>query len=334
MKLGICSNWGADCEAYRTEIRAAAEHGFDVIGIGDSPAAWQDLTISMTLAAIDAPKAIISPMVTAPFLRHPLVSAGAMSALDNLAPGRIVYGLATGGSNVIAIGRGRATQNEVRAEFTALKALFAGESIEWEGRHVSPLRFPRPIPIYYSAFGPKAFALAGELADGVILFAGSDHLDDLHARISAVRNAATAAGRNADAVDIWVISFVSVRPTRAQAIDDLKAFISVNALTIAMSPERLRQAPEHLREKILEYQRRYDVTKHVVVGGPNSSLMDELGLTEYLAGFDTTMGDVQAVAQVLREIEAMGVSAFIASSPGHAAPLETIRGMAEARAAM
>jgi alkanesulfonate monooxygenase SsuD/methylene tetrahydromethanopterin reductase-like flavin-dependent oxidoreductase (luciferase family) len=334
MRLGICSNWGADVEAYRTEIRTAAEHGFEVVGIGDSPAGWQDLIVSMTLATIDAPNATISPMVTSPFLRHPLVSAGAMCSLDSLAPGRIAYGLATGGSTVIALGRGRATQSEIRAEFAALKGLFAGQSIEWEGRKVSPLRFARPIPIYYSAFGPKAIALAGELADGVILFAGAEHLDDLRSRIAALSDAAVAAGRRASEIDIWVISFASVRPTRAQAIADLKAFISVNALTIAMSPERLGQAPEHLRDQILEYQRRYDVTKHVVVGGSNSALMDELGLTDYLASFDTTMGDVPTTAGVLRELAAMGVSTFIASLPGHAAPLETIRGIAAARAAM
>ena len=334
MKLGICSDWGSDLEAYRTEIRTAAENNFDVIGVGDTPAGWNDLIVSMTLAAIDAPRATISSMVTAPFLRHPLISAGAFSSLDNLAPGRIVYGLATGGSNVAAIGRGRATQKEIRAEFAALRALFAGQGIEWGGRKVSPLRFARPIPIYYSAFGPKAFQVAGELADGVILFAGAQHLDDLRARIAAVREAAVAAGRKPDAVDVWVVSYTSVRPTRAASIEDLKAFIVVNALSIGMSAERLAAVPEHLRDKILEIQRRYDFTQHVVVGGSNCALMDELGLTEYLSGFDTTMGDVPAVANVLRQLQEMGVSTFIAALPGHADPLPTIRGVAAARRAM
>jgi len=103
-------------------------------------------------------------VVTSPFLRHPLAAANALCSIDDLSGGRVALGLATGGSTVLAIGRMPATQLEIRAEFAALKALFAGEPIEWEARPVRPLRFPKPIPIYYSAFGPKALALAGEAA--------------------------------------------------------------------------------------------------------------------------------------------------------------------------
>ena len=334
MKLGICSNWGDDTEAFRTEVRTAVEQGFDVIGVGDSPAGWRDMSISMTLATQDAPEAIIASMVTSPFLRHPLVTANAFSTLDALAHGRVVLGLATGGSTVIAIGRNRATQTEIRAEFDALRSLFAGEGIEWEGRSVSPLRNAARVPIYYSAFGPKAFALAGEKADGVILFAGSQNLRALREQIAAVRAAAKGAGRDPADVDIWVISYTSVRARRAQAVEDLKAFIAVNALAIGMAPPRLAEVPDTLREPVIEFCRRYDVSAHVKVDGPNTELMDAMGLTDYLAQFDTTMGTIEETAGVLRQIADMGASAFIAALPGHAAPLETIRGLAAARERM
>jgi alkanesulfonate monooxygenase SsuD/methylene tetrahydromethanopterin reductase-like flavin-dependent oxidoreductase (luciferase family) len=334
MKIGLCSNWGADIAAFRAEMRAAARHGFDVIGIGDSPAAWHDLFLSMAIALDEVPNAIVAPMVSAPFLRHPLVSANAISSLHDYSGGRVAYGLATGGSNVIAMGRGRATQAEVRTEFAALRALLAGEGIAWEGRNISPLRFPRKVPIYYSAFGPKAMELAGQLADGVMLFTGEHQLDELRAKIAAVHAAARAAGRDPAEVDIWVLSFTAVRPTSAEAIEDLKAFISVNALTIAMSPELLAKTPEGMREKILEFHRRYDVADHVVVRGRNVALMEELGLTDYLSRFDTSTGDVAATAAMLRELAAMGVSTFIGTSPGHADPLAMIAGLAAARDAM
>src|SRR3546814_5574024 len=94
------------------------------------------------------------------------------------------------------IGRPPATQAEIQAEIAALKSLFAGEGVEWLGSPVKPLRFPRPMPIYYSAFGPKALALAGEQADGVILFAGVKQLDRLEQRIAVVRDDAKAVGRD------------------------------------------------------------------------------------------------------------------------------------------
>jgi len=333
MKLGICSLWGADVAAFREEVRLASRLGYELVTIGDSPAGWHDLYVSLTLAALDAPGARLAPLVTSPFMRHPLATANALCSIDDLSGGRVALGLATGGSTVLAIGRAPATQAEIRAEMAALKALFAGEGVEWNGRPVKPLRFPKPIPIYYSAFGPKALALAGEQADGVILFAGEQNLDGLAQRIAAVRDAATRAGRDADAIDIWAVSYASVRPTREEAIEDLGAFIAVNGMALR-TPEALAQVPPQLKDRILELQARYDPTEHVVVGGKNVALMKELGLTDYLAQFDTLAGPVENATAMMRALEGMGVSTFIAALPGHAAPLDTMHGLAQARSAI
>jgi len=333
LKLGICSLWGPDLEAYRQEVRLASELGIEIVGVGDSPSGWHELYVSLTLAALDAPKATLAPMVTSPFLRHPLATANALCSVDELSGGRVALGLATGGSTVLAIGRPPATQAEIRSEIAALRGLFAGQPIEWAGSPVTPLRFPRRVPIYYSAFGPKALALAGEQADGVILFVGARHLDELRQRIAAVREAAQAAGRNPDAVDIWVISYVSIGEVRQQVIDDIKAFIVVNAMALR-TPEAMARVPDPLKPRIREFQSRYDPSEHVVVGGANVRLAEELGLIDFLADIDTTAGSTDFVAGVLRDLEAMGVSAFIAALPGHADPLGTMRKLAAARAAM
>jgi alkanesulfonate monooxygenase SsuD/methylene tetrahydromethanopterin reductase-like flavin-dependent oxidoreductase (luciferase family) len=333
MKLGICSLWGTDLAAFRTEVTTASNLGYDVIGIGDSPVAWHEMVVSLTLAAQDAPRAIIAPMVTSPFMRHPIITANTMCTLDELTGGRAALGFATGGSTILAIGRMPATQAETRAEFAALKALFAGEATEYEGRPVKALRFPRPVPIYYSAFGPKAIQLAAELADGVILFAGAKHMDGIAARIAALRAASVAAGRAADAVDIWVMSYTSVRPTTEAALNDLQAFIAVNAMAFR-TPQTLAAVPGQFRAKVQEFQRRYDPTEHVVVGGANVKLMQDMGLAEFLSDFDTTAGPVDMVAGVLRQMQDLGVSTFIAALPGHADPLATINGLAAARDAM
>lgn len=332
MKLGICSLWG-DLDAFRAEVKLASDLDYELITVGDSPAGWHDLYVSMTLAALEAPRARIASLVTSPFLRHPLVTANALCSVDDLSGGRVALGLATGGSTVMAIGRMPATQPEIRSEIAALKALFAGQGIEWEGRPVKPLRFPKRIPIYYSAFGPKALTVAGEEADGVILFVGEQDVGALEKRIAKVRDAATRAGRNADAIDIWTVCYASVRPTREQAIDDLGAFISVNAMALR-TPEAMARVPDALKEKIISFQQGYDPTEHVVVEGKNVRLMRELGLTEFLSQFDTFAGPVESATALLRKLEGLGVSTFIAALPGHAAPLETIRGLAAAREAM
>ena len=66
-------------------------------------------------------------------------------------------------------------------------------------------------------------------------------------------------------------------------------------------------------------------------GGRNVALMDDLGLCDYLWQFDTTKLDEPDMAKMLRKVEGMGVSTFIAALPGHADSLPTIRGLAAAR---
>jgi hypothetical protein len=124
-----------------------------------------------------------------------------------------------------------------------------------------------------------------------------------------------------------------VRDSKAAALADLKAFMAVNAM-VFRTPETLAMVPEAYRDRIVEFQNRYDPTEHVVVGGRNVALMEELELEPFLSELDTTAGTVDEVAQTLRTIAAMGVSTFIAALPGHADPLAAIRGLSAARKAM
>ena len=59
-----------------------------------------------------------------------------------------------------------------------------------------------------------------------------------------------------------------------------------------------------------------------------------MGLTEFLQDFDTIAGPEAHMTNVMRDLEAMGVSTLIAALPGHADPLVTIRGLAAARKAL
>ncbi len=330
MKIGICCNWGEDLEDFRAQLKLADELGYDVIGVGDSPAGWRDVYVSMVLAAQDAPKATLATMVTSPFLRHPIVTANAITTLEALAPGRVVLGTATGGSTVMAIGRPPARQTEIEAEFDALQALFKGEGATVNGAPTKALRFPKKIPIYYSAFGPKALALAGARADGVMLFASAENLGMLEQNIADVRAAAKKAGRDPKSVDIWVLSYTAIRETRERAIDDIMSFIAVNAMALR-TPELIASIPDAFRDKVLEMHRRYDPTEHVVVGGKNCALVDELGLRDYLSQFYTTAGTPEVAADALRAMKKMGVSTFIAALPGHADPLGVMRSLAEVK---
>jgi 5,10-methylenetetrahydromethanopterin reductase len=263
-------------------------------------------------------------------LRHPLVLANMMSTIFDLTHGKAALGFATGGGTVLAIGHPSATQVQIRDHFTALRALFKGEPTIWDGNPVKALRLPRDVPIIYSAFGPKALQLAGAYADGAALFAGSRQMPELRRKIDAVRAAAQAAGRDPMSLRIWVTSYTSVRNTRKAALDDLKAFLIAGGMAIMWNAAvEAAVVPAHLKEKMREMVRRYDTTEHVVVGGRNSSLLDELGLADFLGDFDTTAGTPAEVKAALEEMASMGVDAFFIPLPGHADPEPTIEAVAQ-----
>src|SRR3546814_13246313 len=101
MKLGTCSLWGSDLESFRQEVKLASDLGFDVIGVGDSPAGWHELYVSMTIAALEEPTDTIATLVPLPFLRHPLVTANALCSHQDLSGGRLALGRATGGLTLL-----------------------------------------------------------------------------------------------------------------------------------------------------------------------------------------------------------------------------------------
>jgi hypothetical protein len=67
-----------------------------------------------------------------------------------------------------------------------------------------------------------------------------------------------------------------------------------------------------------------------VVGGKNVTLMDDLGLTEFLSDFDTIAGPPEEVAATLKEMEALGVDTFFAALPGNADREGTLRRLSRA----
>jgi 5,10-methylenetetrahydromethanopterin reductase len=127
---------------------------------------------------------------------------------------------------------------------------------------------------------------------------------------------------------VWATAYCSVRDTRAQALEDLTAFIVVNGMAIARMPEVLAQIPKEYHGPLAELARRYDPTEHCVVGGANSRLPAQLGLTDFLGGFDTVVGPAVEVKKVLDGLEQRGVSGFIANLPGNADKHGTLRRLA------
>ena len=160
MRLGTIVLCGSDLQAFRSQVRLAEELGYDLVGVGDSPAAWQELYVTLTVAALETHAAVVTPLVTTPHLRHPVATARAISSIAELTRGRAVLTVGSGGSAARAVGRpGAATQAEMREYVTGLRALLDGGSAEIAGRTSLQLVGVQRVPLWVSADGPKGLAL-------------------------------------------------------------------------------------------------------------------------------------------------------------------------------
>src|SRR5262249_60330414 len=73
----ILAGFGALC-------REAEEHGFDWLGVADSQSVFRELYVALTLAALETTRIRLGPLVTNPLTRHPVVTASAISSVDEL----------------------------------------------------------------------------------------------------------------------------------------------------------------------------------------------------------------------------------------------------------
>src|SRR5881396_508321 len=116
-----------------TLIRGIEAAGFDGAGILDSQMLCRDTFVILGQAATSTSRLTLFPAVTNPFTRDASVLAGAITTVDELAPGRVKFVIGTGYTSASTIGRKPATLAEMRACIATVKALVAGQTVDFHG---------------------------------------------------------------------------------------------------------------------------------------------------------------------------------------------------------
>src|SRR5256885_11869922 len=89
--------------------REVEESGFDWLGVADSQSGFRELYVTLTLAALNTSRVRLGPLVTNPLTRHLVVTASAIASVHEVAGGRAVLGIGSGGSAISTIGAPPAT---------------------------------------------------------------------------------------------------------------------------------------------------------------------------------------------------------------------------------
>jgi 5,10-methylenetetrahydromethanopterin reductase len=180
--------------------------GFDGVGILDSQMICRDTFVTLGQVATGTSRLTLFPAVTNPFTRDASVLAGGIQTVEELAPGRVKFVIGTGYTSASTIGRKPATLAEMRACITRVKALLAGQSVDFDG---TPGRLAfasgRRIPVIMAASGPKAIEVAGEIADGALLLVGFNR-GIVQTALEHLERGAKRSGRRLDDLEItWAV---------------------------------------------------------------------------------------------------------------------------------
>lgn len=262
--------------------RAAERNGFAVIGVADSQSLYREAFVSATLCATNTHSIRFGPRVINPLTRHPAVVASAAATLEELAPGRTVLGIGTGFSAVYNLGLKASTRAQLKEYLLAVRALLTEGKAQYQGRQLRQTWAQATVPLYVAASGPKMLHLAGQVADGVVIYNGL-FPEIIRDSIERVHRGACEAGRDPASIDLWWFPLANVAADRRMAIDEITMSLAPAGTHLAHAGSEGKHVPPELVARLEELDRRYHYDEHDVPAGANRHLVEELGLVDYLA---------------------------------------------------
>ena len=194
-----------------------------------------------------------------PLTRHPVLVAMTVSAIDEMAPGRVLLGMGTG----LPLRLGQmgipyspdAGLEAVSKAIDTMRALWSGERVPPGQPGLPPVQpmFPpvHRVPIYIAAYRSAFLRLAGAKADGY-LARPAESIASLRRMLETLRVASVAAGRPEDAVEVAGYLLTLVDRSRREALNRAKREPFVIYMMSVQSDLAMRRAgldPE-LKERV------------------------------------------------------------------------------------
>ena len=227
------------------QVQLAESLGFDTAWIADTHLVCRELWVTLAACAAGTSRIRLGPGIAVPHTRHISVTASAIATLHELAEGRVVIGIGTGGSAAetmgLSVGKvARIATLESMAH--ALRRLLGRESIRLDNgtdARLAWLERAPAIPLYLAGSGPRMLDAAGRLGDGAIMYAGvAPWL--VEAALGCVKAGARSAGRAPEDLDVAIWAPTSIAPDRALARDHVRGRVASalrHAFPVAWSPE-------------------------------------------------------------------------------------------------
>ncbi|MCM2422415.1 MULTISPECIES: TIGR03842 family LLM class F420-dependent oxidoreductase [unclassified Streptomyces] len=292
-------------------MRRAERNGFTHGWTFDSAVLWQEPFVIYSRILEHTRTLIVGPMVTNPGTRTWEVTASTFATLNSMYGNRTVCGIGRGDSAMRVAGRKPNTLARVGEAMGVIRDLAEGREASVDG---TPMRLPwvenGKLPVWMAAYGPKALALAGEKADGFILQLADPFLTEW--MIHAVREAASAAGRDPSAITICVAAPAYVTDGSdeqlAHAREQCRWFGGMVGNHVADLVSRYGEhsglVPDELTAYIKQRQG-YDYAHHGRSGNPDTAFVPDEIVDRFCL-----LGPVEAHLAKLEHLRGLGVDQF------------------------
>lgn len=286
--------------------KKAEMFGFSHVWTFDSHILWQEPYVIYSQILAETRNVIVGPMVTNPATRDWTVTASTYATLNEMYGNRTVCGIGRGDSAVRVTNGKPTTLATLRESVHVIRELGCGRAVDYNG---SNIRFPwaskSELEVWVAAYGPKALALTGEVADGFIL-----QLADLSIAewtIKAVRDAAKAAGRDPKSVKICVAAPAYVGNDIAHMREQTRWFGGMVGNHVADIVERYGEnssVPKALTDYIKNRQG-YDYNEHGRAGNSHTTFVPDEIVDRFCI-----LGDANEHIRRLTELKELGVDQF------------------------
>jgi alkanesulfonate monooxygenase SsuD/methylene tetrahydromethanopterin reductase-like flavin-dependent oxidoreductase (luciferase family) len=196
---------------------------------------------------------------------------------------------------------------EFEASCRMIKDLMNGRPVEWNGKELE-LEWAKgreQIPMYIAAYGPRALAVAGRIADGVIIQLADPMI--IQWLMEQAREAAAEAGRDPGELKCLVCAPSIVTDDLQEARDAVRwfpAMVSNHVMDLIERYGEDSEIPKDLTDYV-KARKFYDYKDHSREGAAHGEFV-----TDEIADRFSVIGNAEAITAKLRELESIGVDHF------------------------
>jgi len=325
MDFGVVLQTNPPAAAVVDLARRAELAGVSHVWTFDSHLLWEEPFVIYSQILAETRKVVVGPMVTNPATRDWTVTASLFATLNEMYGNRTVCGIGRGDSAVRVTNGAPTTLAELRECIHVVRELANGREVEYKG---STLRFPwgtsSRLQVWMAAYGPKALALTGEVADGFILQLADPDITAWS--VKAVRQAAERAGRDPDALSICVAAPAYVGDDVAHQREQCRWFGGMVGNHVADLVARYGAGGAAVPEALTSYiggRQDYDYNEHGRAGNTHTSFVPDEIIDRFCI-----LGPAEAHIERLKELKDLGVTQF-AIYPQHDGKLPTLEAYGE-----